>query len=325
MKRTHTWRGVILTVLVAMLGVSCQKADIGLPPRDTFKQSNALPIDGVYEWGADTQGAFTSQGRVRVERGLIYILDGTLRTGGVIIKDLRLVSGDSYEGVATIGQGAGKPHIEAPAKLQVVSSSELLVQLTRPKNVGALQFPAITSTRYVRVRLDDDKLFRRSHAAAAQILPRSAKGLVEILDISEAIVPSSPTMQYVDPGATVTLERSRTVERQVEFENMSLIEAKVSGDLLADVKAEVRGQLQKSSGQTLKDSETYKATITLNGSVCRKWRLSWRDRIKRGIARFADGSGQQYELAFMYLEGTEHEVRGLERHMPVSITTPTRQ
>ena len=283
---------VILTLLV--LCGACAKQNYGLPDRDTIAEGKPLPIDGIWVLVPDVGVPTEAKSKVRIEKGMALAHDVPLiKTGAVMVKDLTPLDNTRYNGTRLIGNGNN--YYQTKTILEVVSDTEMLEHIEKFNGNVLLVY----DYRWTNVSLLNKESFLNAHRmteAKAEITPNS----VEIEDVIEEKVAVSTQEQYVDPGARLTIERSRTIEHSVTLSSDDSLEKLVKINVFTLIEGAIRSKLEKQLSQTFKESETYRVSVELDGSKAQKWRLIWFDRVKKGVAKYTDGEGKAHPLHFRF-------------------------
>lgn len=287
-------QAVILALLVLCGACSSVKLDYGLPDRDTIAKGKPLPIDGIWELVPDFNGLTGEKHKVRIEKGRVFILDSpSLKTGIVLVKDLTPLDETRYNGTRLVGKGDG--YYQTKTTFDVVSPTEMLEHIEKFDG-GAMLF---YDFRLTNVSLLNKESFLDAHGtteAKAEITPNA----IEIENLTEEKVEISTQEQYVDPGAKLTIERSRTIEHCVTLSSDYSLEGFAKINVLKFIEASIRNKLEKRLSQTFKESETYRVSVELDGSKAQKWKLVWFDKVKKGVAKYTDKEGKAHPLHFRF-------------------------
>jgi hypothetical protein len=111
----------------------------------------------------------------------------------------------------------------------------------------------------------------------------------------------------VPPGVTIKVKRSRTIEHTVD------IDWHISGGINIDsgfkpiISASIRGEIGQSQGRAYRETETLEYEVALSGEITTRYRLTWTDVWRKGVAEFRMDSTTQ-ALPFRFREWTKLEV-----------------
>lgn len=300
MRRRLLCIGLLASGLLASLtGCQMEKVGLGLPDSGAVLPGQTLPIDGV--WKTATDSGF-GEFKVRIDRGRIIVLDNRmLKTGSVLVKDLKQVDGYRYTGTRLIGEGT--KYYETHTTLELVSESELLEHIERKEGKGFWDSPLVFDLRYTKLETGSEK---------AKAEGTSRLQSVELVNLVEERLEVSVQEQLVDPGSRATIERSRTIEHVVNLDATRAQAAGLKLDLLSAIKMDVQTSIEKRFGRSLGISETYRVQVELDGNRSRRWKIAWYDRVKSGIARCVDDTGKIYEIPYRFVLATDLESTALE-------------
>ena len=115
----------------------------------------------------------------------------------------------------------------------------------------------------------------------------------------------------VSKGVSVTIRKSRTITRAVEFVSSTTktfeVEAGLKAAHLEVLKATVKREVQKQTGVRSEESETIEHTVTLPGAKAQKYTLSWTDSYRHGTVQIDTGESKR-TYPFSWRESTEFQV-----------------
>jgi hypothetical protein len=222
--------GIIGYAYLRFLPIKLTRQNISLPTRDQIPTGDPMPIDGIWEF-REGVGAFNmSIAKIRIEGGRILIWDAPfIRTGAVIVKDLKKLDDTRYNGTLLLvdkdkkKRGDDNVLSERPTVLEVISPSEIIQEVQREDDPSKY-----TTIRYTRVSLDDEKSFLAMHGDKGQRDEIRLRG-VELVDIKESRILARSEEQRISPGVKLSFERSRTIEHNVSIESNFVSNGVLSG------------------------------------------------------------------------------------------------
>ena len=123
---------------------------------------------------------------------------------------------------------------------------------------------------------------------------------IQIKSFNEERIEGSSQREYVDPGARLTVERSRTIEHAVTLELGGAVETGLKLDLLKVIETEIRLNIERRFGQSFTETETTTVSVELDGTKAQQWKLVWYDKIVTGVAECTDELGGVHLLSFRF-------------------------
>ena len=115
----------------------------------------------------------------------------------------------------------------------------------------------------------------------------------------------------VPPGVNKKVKRSRTIEHTVD------VNWRISGSGSIDIgfrpvlSSTIRSEIEREQGRTYQQSETLEYEVALNGEKSTRYKLTWTDVWRKGVAEFPQGNTIQ-RLPFRFREWAELEVFPIE-------------
>lgn len=291
---------------ICLLG-ACQKQTMGLPDLRDVEQGNVLPLDGLWRMQATTslvEGTET----VRFSKGTMSTVDVTMLVPGLVLtKSLAPLDDNRYAGTRLYSDGSTL--LNARTVLTVVSPTQMVEHVEVPSGQTP---PMIVDVRYTIVSLDNLDAFRRAHSNARGPEDPSAPSMELDLTTFEEERHRNDAEEYiVAKGATIEVERSRTIEYSVAIEATSgdevQLEAKYGTQMYRYICGTVKAKIETKLGRQLQESETFRVKATLDGAVSETWRLVWIDRYVCGVARFTDENGKPQEVRFRMKKSSDLE------------------
>lgn len=118
----------------------------------------------------------------------------------------------------------------------------------------------------------------------------------------------------VPAGVTIKVKRSRTIEHTVSIDWQLTSNVSVESGFKPFISASIRGEIGQAQGRTYQESETLEYEVALSGETNTRYRLTWTDVWRKGMAEFQIGKDNQV-LPFRFREWTKLDVfpLGLER------------
>jgi hypothetical protein len=111
----------------------------------------------------------------------------------------------------------------------------------------------------------------------------------------------------VPHGVTIKVKRSRTMEHTVDIDWNTIGGVNIETGLKPIISASIRGEIGYRHGRTYKESETLEYEVALNGETSTRYRLSWTDTWRKGIAEIPIGNETKV-IPFRFRESTKLEV-----------------
>ena len=169
---------------------------------------------------------------------------------------------------------------------------------------------AVTGKTYYRyIRLSDEGLPVMEDRGTQEVAGQPMN--VELSSLEEYRAQIATERISLDSGAVATFERSRTIEHSVELTSTGSLEGSLGVNLINQVRGEVRGKIEKTIGRSFKESETFRNSVTLDGTVSPHWKLIWFEVGRSGAAEVKSADGNTETVRFRFAEGVELEVKAI--------------
>jgi hypothetical protein len=136
--------------------------------------------------------------------------------------------------------------------------------------------------------------------------PQSNEIIVHLQSELERVKAATEEVLVPD-GVTITVKRSRTVEHTIEISWNKLGAANVDIGFKQLLSASVRGEVQRSQGNSFQESETVEYEIELNGHKYNRYQLTWTDIWRKGVVELREQSSTRF-LPFQFKERAELSV-----------------
>jgi hypothetical protein len=271
----------------------------GLPNKSIFPAGPQLPIDGTWALRPYNTNGFAEAVEiftVQVEGSrAFYVNSLAYADGTILLADLTQIDGSHFAASRLFPNPGGSYRISS--RLTIESSTQLLEHVDSPPIGSASDW------QWDEVSLVDKKALDASLNAAA-----TATGSVTVLRLDgtgDERVPSVSQEARVDPGAKVTVTRSRTIQHSVSLDTTKSVESELSIPILDIIKADIRGKIEQEEGETFSDTSTYTASVELDGNVGTRWRLVWYDHLTVGTAKLSGVGDKVYDLPYKFPIGTD--------------------
>lgn len=114
----------------------------------------------------------------------------------------------------------------------------------------------------------------------------------------------------VPSGVTIKVKRSRTIEHTVDIDWHTSHGIHIEAGFKPIISASIRGEIGQSQGRAYHESESLEYEVALSGEISTRYKLTWTDVWRKGVAEFRIGNTTQ-TLPFRFREWTRLEVHPL--------------
>ncbi|MCE7922531.1 MAG: hypothetical protein DYG98_05720 [Haliscomenobacteraceae bacterium CHB4] len=286
------------------------------PKEHEIPEGDILPIDGIWDMTLVNQDGnkIESKSKFKFSKGRLIVEEITgfgdkllLDKGMVYAKNIRLASKNTYKGKYYITTSR---YDLCECDVEITVKNNSLVCKTNAKETcdEAVLFTEIIFTNPV---LDNEQIFYTAHGASLNNL--------RVRILSENRIEGETQIQKVAYGASISIERSRTIKRELSFSETN---KKTSGTSIGagfnasnalniEIQRSIMNEIEKSMGKRIEEEETYKVTVNLDGNVSTIWKLIWYDKIKQGLVNYRDDNGNERQLFFQFPVSSELEITKL--------------
>lgn len=298
---TASMNGLNLCLVIfisLVLGCVCNRTNKMQVP-----EGKALPIDGTWTFYSNPQ---TILATLKMEKGRAYSVNGgttSFPANIVAFKDVQKSADDAYSAIYI--NAANEMH---PANLIVVSDSIIEVRIPELGILWSLK----------KISLDDGQAFEATHKFPQnnQTADKSAeRGNVELISFTEEREKAFEQEMNPGKGSQFSVLRSRTIEHSVGFESTTATEVTAQSEVSGRIKGSIiviekelaiklalgiRRKIEEKLSRKFETQETFSVTVVLDGNKSPKWKLIWYDRVQKGVARYTDENGKQYDIPYKF-------------------------
>ncbi len=265
--------------------------------------STELPIDGYWIEYINVFGTEIKNGnRYSIRNGKLIFEEGNiftsllLREGDAIGRNIKMVSKYNY-----ICESISVKGLEIELNLR---DGDLYLIIDKNKKFGNSYY---TSSRLVNKSLNNINLYNYYYN------PSFSQAEVEYID--EIIVNTDMTTQRISAGVKMEIEKTHVLKKEASYSSTSADLQKSTSvhnlnafGLGVEIENLIENKIENTSTSNIKNDETFKAKIILDGDKATTWKIIWKDRYKRGKIDFTDSAGLKKILYFRIPLSSEIEV-----------------
>ena len=130
------------------------------------------------------------------------------------------------------------------------------------------------------------------------------------LDAEVESVQTTSEEVSVPSGVTIKVKRSRTIEHTVDIDWHTSRGINIDSGFKPIISASIRGEIGQSQGRAYHESESLEYEVALSGEISTRYKLTWTDVWRKGVAEFRIGNTAR-TLPFRFREWTKLEVHPL--------------